>query len=194
MNALRLGLLAATVVPALLAGFCFAQKPDTASSDWKAIVQNRLLLYGHRNWIAVTDSAFPAYADPRIETIVVHEDLAPVLRYVAGAIASSHHVRATVFVDQELPFVDEHDFPGVSELRKQIAATFAKDQISSLPHNEIISKLDEAGKTFKILFIKTAGTTPYTSVFMRLDCGYLTDEGERKIRAAISAAGSHQPK
>jgi hypothetical protein len=27
---------------------------------------------------------------------------------------------------------------------------------------------------------------------MRLDCGYLSDEGERKIRAAIAAAGSQQ--
>jgi len=195
MKTLKSALLIAIGVISLPAICCFAQNPATGpSSDWKAIVQSRLALYGHRNWIAVTDSAFPAIANPGVETIVVNDDLASVLRYVAGAISSSRHVRATAFVDQELPFVDEHDYPGVSELRKQIAATFAKDQISSLPHSEIIGKLDEAGKTFRILFIKTTGTIPYTSVFMRLDCGYLSEEGERKIRTAISAAGSQHAK
>ena len=84
-----------------------------SSSDWKAIVQNRLPLYGHRNWIVVADSAFPVYAAPGIETIVTDEDLPSVLKYVASAISSSRHVRATVFLDQELQFVDEHDYPGI---------------------------------------------------------------------------------
>ena len=99
------------------------------SSDWKTVVQNRLPLYGHRNWIVVADSAFPVYAKPGIETIVANEDLPTVLNYVANAISSSRHVRATVFLDKELQFIDEHDYPGVSELRREIAATFMKDQI-----------------------------------------------------------------
>ena len=165
-----------------------------SSSDWKAIVQNRLPLYGHRNWIVVADSAFPVYAAPGIETIVVNDDLPSVLKYVATAISSSRHVRATVFLDQELQFIDERDYPGVSELRKQITAPFSKEQVSSIPHTEVMSKIDEAGKTFRILFIKTSATIPYTSVYMRLDCGYMSDELERKIRTAMSDAPHSQPK
>jgi D-ribose pyranose/furanose isomerase RbsD len=173
---------------ACLASSSLAQSPTAASSgDWKATVQNRLALYGHRNWIVVADSAFPAYASPGIETIVVQQDLPSVLKYVAGAISSSRHVRATVFLDQELQFVDEKDYPGISELRSQITGSFSKGQVSTLPHSELIGKLDEAGKTFRILFIKTNTTIPYTSVFMRLDCGYLSDEVERKIRSAMAA-------
>jgi D-ribose pyranose/furanose isomerase RbsD len=173
---------------ACLASLSFAQTAAEASSgDWKAMVQNRLALYGHRNWIVVADSAFPAYASPGIETIVVQQDLPSVLKYVAGAISSSRHVRATVFLDQELQFVDEKDYPGISELRSQITSSFSKDHVSTLPHSELIGKLDEAGKTFRILFIKTNATIPYTSVFMRLDCGYLSDEVERKIRSAVAA-------
>jgi len=48
--------------------------------------------------------------------------------------------------------------------------------------------IDDAGKTFRVLFIKTNTTIPYTSVFLRLDCGYMTDEIESKIRDAIAAA------
>lgn len=172
----------------LLVGSSLAQTlASVTSSDWRSVVQSRLPLYGHRNWIVVADSAFPVYAEPGIETIVVHDDLPLVLKYVASAISSSRHVRATVFLDQELQFVDERDYPGVTELRKQITAPFAKEQVSSIPHAEVMSRIDEAGKTFRILFIKTTATIPYTSVYMRLDCGYMSDEVERKIRTAMSA-------
>jgi hypothetical protein len=196
MNTIKSGLRAAISVLALasFSSFFFAQTPAAApSSDWKAIVQNRLSLYGHRNWIVVADSAFPAYAESGIETIAVNEDLPSVLKYVAHAISSSRHVRATVFVDQELQFIEEYDYPGVTQFRQQIAAEFAKEQVSSMPHADIMNKVDEAGKTYRILFLKTTATIPYTTVFMRLDCGYLSDGVERKIRAAM-AAGTSQPK
>jgi D-ribose pyranose/furanose isomerase RbsD len=175
-------------VLALLVSSSFSQSQGSGpSSDWKALVQSRLPLYGHRNWIVVADSAFPVYAAPGIETIVVKEDLPSVLRYVASSISSSHHVRATVFLDQELQFIDERDYPGVSQLRKQIMAPFSKGQVSSIPHTEVMTRIDEAGKTFRILFIKTTATIPYTSVYMRLDCGYMSDDVERKIRTAMAA-------
>jgi D-ribose pyranose/furanose isomerase RbsD len=182
-------------VLALLVSSSFSQSQASgSSSDWKAIVQNRLPLYGHRNWIVVADSAFPVYATQGIETIVINEDLPSVLKYVATAISSSGHVRATVFLDQELQFIDERDYPGVSELRRQITAPFSKDQVSSIPHTEVMTNIDEAGKTFRILFIKTTAMIPYTSVYMRLDCGYMSDEVERKIRTAMAAASNRQPK
>ena len=58
----------------------------------------------------------------------------------------------------------------------------------------MMSKIDKAGKTFRILFIKTSETIPYTRVYMRLDCGYMSDEVERKIRTAMASASNQQPK
>lgn len=182
-------------VLALLVSSSFSPGQTSGSSpDWHAIVQNRLPLYGHRNWIVVTDSAFPVYAAPGIETIVVNEGLPSVVKYVAKAISSTRHVRATVFLDQELRFIDESDYPGVSELRGQIVALFPPDQMSSIPHADAMARIEEAAKTFRILFIKTSATIPYTSVFMRLDCGYLSDKVEGKIRAGMAADGKRQPK
>jgi D-ribose pyranose/furanose isomerase RbsD len=160
--------------------------PSTA--DWQTTLQQRLPLYGHRNWIVVSDAAFPVYSQSGIETIVANQDLPSVLNYVAKAISSSKHVRAATFVDQELEFVPEEDYPGVTHLREEINRTFGKSSPSSIPHAAALFKIDEAGKTFRVLFIKTNTTIPYTSVFMRLDCGYMTDEIERKIRDAIAAA------
>jgi len=195
MNITKSGFHIAVSVLALLISSCLAQTPAvTPSPDWKAVVQSRLPLYGHRNWIIVADSAFPAFAEPGIETIVVNEDLLSVVKYVASAISSSRHVRATVFLDQELQFVDEHDYPGVCELAKQITGMFSKSQVSSIPHSEVLTRIDEAGKTFRILFIKTTETIPYSSIYIRLDCGYMSPEVEQKIRTAMVAAANRQPK
>ena len=50
---------------------------------------------------------------------------------------------------------------------------------------QIIAKLDEAGKTFKILIIKTPLTIPYTSVFFQLGCGYWNPIAEKALRDAM---------
>jgi len=96
-------------------------------------------------------------------------------------------VRATAFLDQELQFVREEEYPGVTHLRQQITDAFATRSLSSIPHSEVLSKIDDAGKTFRILFIKTNAITHYTSVYVRLDCGYMT-KVEGKIRNAVATA------
>ncbi len=165
-----------------------AAPSPAAASDWQIILQQRLPLYGHRNWIVVTDSAFPAYTQAGIETIFVNQDLPTVLNDVAKSIAASKHVRATAFVDKELPFVEEKDYPGIAQLKQEIHRTLEKSNASSIPHAEAISKIDEASKMFRVLIIKTNTTIPFTSVFLRLDCGYLTDEVDAKIKNAMASA------
>jgi D-ribose pyranose/furanose isomerase RbsD len=189
MKTSKLQLLSATLVLFFIGGaWPRPAAPNPPTVDWQTTLQQRLALYGHRNWIVVSDAAFPAYSETGIETIVVDQDLASVLHNVAKAIASSKHVRAAAFVDQELQFVPEQSYPGVTQLREQINQEFSKNSLASVPHAEAISKIDEAGKTFRVLFIKTNTTIPYTSVFMRLDCGYLSDEIDAKIKKAVASA------
>lgn len=189
MKASKLQLLSTTLLLLFLAGALPGPAtPNPAISGWQTTLQQRLPLYGHRNWIVVSDAAFPAYSQSGVETIVVNQELPSVLDYVAKAIASSKHVRAAAFLDRELDFVEEKDYPGVTHLREEIGRVFARNSLSSVPHAEAISRIDEAGKTFRVLFIKTNTTIPYTSVFMRLDCGYMTDEIDAKIKHAMAFA------
>ena len=58
--------------------------------------------------------------------------------------------------DQGLQFIDEHDYPGVSELRRQNTALFSKDQVSSIPHTEVMATIDQAGSRSGIGSDKTA--------------------------------------
>jgi D-ribose pyranose/furanose isomerase RbsD len=146
-----------------------------------------LPVFGHRNWIVVADSAYPAPSAEGIETIVANGGLPEVLSRVLATMATFKHVRPVVFMDKELQFVDEKDYPGVTAFREQIGRLSASNAVNSLPHEEIMTKLNDAAKTYRVLIIKTNMKIPYTSVFMRLDCGYMTDEVGNKINRAMSA-------
>jgi len=155
---------------------------------WRATLDERLPLLGHRNWIVVADSAYPWQASAGIETIDTAEDYVAVVRRVLEAIAGSGHVRPVVHLDAELPFVAEAHAPGITACREALAGALGGLATVALPHEEVIALLDEAGRTFRILLLKTTLALPYTSVFVRLDCGYWSAEAEEALRAAIAAA------
>jgi D-ribose pyranose/furanose isomerase RbsD len=160
--------------------------PDV--QEWYRTLENRLPVFGHRNWIVVADSAYPAPSAEGIETIVANGGLPEVLARVLAAMASSGHVRPVIFMDKELQFVDEGDYPGVTAFRDQVGRVSAGNAVNSLPHEDIMTKLNDAGKTYRVLIIKTNMRIPYTSVFIRLDCGYMSDEVGNKINRATSAS------
>ena len=158
-----------------------------APQNWQQIVAERLPLYGHRNWIVIADSAYPAQSRAGIETVVSGAEQMDVLKQVLSALAASRHVRPIVYTDRELNFVPEQDAPGVGNYRQQLSALLKGKSVQSMPHEEIISKLDQAGQTFRVLIIKTNLTIPYTSVFLQLDCAYWSAEAEQKLRAAMAS-------
>ena len=142
-------------------------------------------MYGHRNWIVVADSAYPAQSREGIETIVSGAGQVEALTQVLDQIEASRHVRPIIYTDQELAFVNEKDAPGVSAYRESLAILLKGQTAKVLPHEEIIALLDSAAETFRVLIIKTTIDIPYTSVFMQLDCGYWSAEAEARLRAAI---------
>jgi hypothetical protein len=164
----------------------------TADADWRSRLAAELPLLGHRNWIAVVDSAYPLQTSEGIETIETDGDQLDVVRRVLHAVARTPHLRPIVFTDAELKAVPEDDAPGVTYYRDSLnhfldEFNAGSLERQSLPHEQIISKLDEAGKTFHVLILKTRMTIPYTSVFLRLDCGYWSDEQEKRLRERIGS-------
>jgi hypothetical protein len=158
--------------------------------DWQARVQEELPLLGHRNWIAIVDSAYPLQTSAGVETVETNSDQLDVVAQVLDALSKVKHVRPVIFTDAELKFVPESDAKGVTAYRDALAKLLGRasqGNVQSLPHEQIISKLDDAGKTFHVLVLKTTLTIPYTSVFMRLDCGYWSDDEEKKLREAMAS-------
>jgi L-fucose mutarotase/ribose pyranase (RbsD/FucU family) len=171
----------------LLAGLTGGAQQRTP--DWQARLAQILPLMGHRNWIMIVDSAYPLQSSTGVETIETNTDQIEVIRKVLGAIDSSIHVRPVVYMDAELPFLKEKDAPGVEAYREKIKPVLAGQKITSLQHAQIIAKVDEIGKTFHIVVLKTTMTVPYTSVFLQLNCKYWSDGAEAQLRKAMSAGG-----
>ena len=164
--------------------------PGITKPDWKREVKALLPLFGHRNWIVVADSAYPAQSRAGIDTFVSGAGQLEVARGVLGAIAASNHVRANIYLDQELQFVAEADAPGVSRYRTQLAELLKSAKTTTLPHEQIIAKLDQTAQTFRVLIIKTELTIPYTSIFFELDCGYWSAEAEQRLRQSMAASAT----
>jgi hypothetical protein len=158
--------------------------------DWQQQATEQLALLGHRNWIVIADSAYPWQSREGIETIATGDDQLAVLRWVLESIQKAGHIRPTIHLDAELPYVPEEEAAGISAYRQDLDALLADSTKYSLPHEEIIAKLDESATTFRVLILKTNLKLPYTSVFMQLDCGYWSADAEARLRERMADAAS----
>ena len=163
-----------------------SDKPE----PWEQSLKRLLPLWGHRNWIVVADSAYPAQSNPGIETIATNAGHLELLKATLAALDNTTHVRANVYLDAELELVPEQDGPGVTLYREELARLLGNRETQVLAHDQIIAKLDESAKLFRILILKSSFAIPYTSVFFELDCGYWTSEAERRLRLSIAGQRS----
>lgn len=157
------------------------------TSHWEEILKDRLQLYGHRNWVVIADSAYPAQSRQGIETIVANDEQTTVLARTFELLRQYKHVKPTIYTDEELSFVPEGDAPGITSYRRQLGFLFTDNRACALPHEEIISKLDQVAELFRVLLVKTNMRIPYTSVFFELECGYWNAQAEDRLRAAMRA-------
>jgi hypothetical protein len=176
----------------LLAALSPAQTaaPPASPPTWRARLADAMPLLGHRNWILVVDSAYPLQVSPGVKTVETNAGQIEVVRAVLREIERSTQVRPVVFMDTELPFVTDEDSPGVTTYRTEVMPLLQEYPLEQLPHEKIIANVDEAGKTFRVLVLKTNMTIPYTSVFIRLDCKYWTADQEKRLRAKMAAGAN----
>jgi len=185
----RCALVPLVILSAVVAGCSYPQSGGSAAA-WRQKLRESVSLYGHRNWIVVADSAYPAQSGSGIETVVSGAGHLEVVQEALAAVTAARHVRPVVLTDRELSFVQEQDAPGISEYRQKLGELLKGREVNVLEHEQIISRLDEAGRTFRVLIIKTGMALPYTSVFLQLDCGYWTSDAEQRLRAAMAASRS----
>lgn len=182
-----------TLLVALLAAAASGGPTDPGqTTDWQKDLETQLPLMGHRNWIVVADSAYPSQTAPGVKTVFTGEKQLDVVKNVLAAVNKVEHVRGTVLVDAELPHVPEKYANGITKYRTGLQEALKGQTVTSVPHETIIEQIDAAGQTFHVLVLKTDLTLPYTSVFIRLDCGYWSDEAENELREAIKAASDSQ--
>jgi hypothetical protein len=158
------------------------------SSAWEDVLKDRLQLFGHRNWLVIADSAYPAQSRQGVETIVADEEQTAALAKAFAILQKCKHIKPTIYTDKELTFVSEEDAPGITSYRKQLGDLLKGYETRAFPHEEIISRLDRVGEMFRVLLVKTKMRIPYTSVFFDLECGYWNAQAEDRLRTAMGSA------
>jgi hypothetical protein len=157
-----------------------------SSEDWKEELTSQVLLFGHRNWIMIVDAAYPSQSKPAIRTILTGESQLDVVQAALEAVDQASHIRPVVFLDSEIDFITEKDARGIDTYRTQLMKLLEGQPVTKMLHEDLIAIIDDAANTFSILVLKTNMTIPYTSVFIRLDCGYWDAEQESMLRERMN--------
>lgn len=144
---------------------------------WQSELANLLPLFGHRNWIAVVDSAYP-FQVGGIQTIHTYEEHLHVLEIVKEMIINSIHVLPKIMMDEELNSIKEEKAPGITAAREEILQFCEGYETLLGPHERWIREMHLASSMFACLVLKTKMTLPYTSVFIELQCKYWDDPPE----------------
>lgn len=165
-----------------LLSILFITMTSFSQNNWREELKQQLPLLGHRNWILVVDAAYPLQSKPAIKTLVTGEDQLEVVKEVLDAVEKAPHVYPEIYLDKELDFVSEREAGGIDTYRDELFRIIKGKNTTKVLHEELIADIDEAAKLFNILVLKTNLTIPYTSVFIRLDCGYWGAEQEEKLR------------
>jgi D-ribose pyranose/furanose isomerase RbsD len=156
------------------------------NDNWRKEIQEQVQLLGHRNWILVVDAAYPLQSKPAIKTIATGEEQLDVVKEVLLLLENAEHVFPEVFLDKEIDYVPEKAANGIGNYRAELNKLLQGKEVSKELHEELIALIDESAKTFNILVLKTKMTIPYTSVFLRLNCGYWDGNSEQEMRKKMS--------
>lgn len=150
-------------------------------ADWKEELKEEIPLLGHRNWIVITDMAYPLQTQPGIETIYTNESYMDILNFVYDEISKAPHIKPIIYQDKELSYLTNQEAQGIDELKTKMSELLGS-QVQSIPHVELIARLDSVAKLFNVIILKSNLTIPYTSTFFELDCNYWDDDRQKALQ------------
>ncbi|KMM34476.1 hypothetical protein [Parabacteroides goldsteinii] len=179
-----------------LSGGCIPKEATNHHSqhktNWQTVLQDKLPLLGHRNWIVITDMAYPLQTREGITTLYANEPYTEVLGTVKKMVDNSLHVYAHIYQDEELSFLEEGFCPGINDLKTEMGNVLPATEITSIRHDDLIARLDSISNLFEVVIIKTKLTKPYTSTFFELDCKYWDSNKQTILNERIANTGTNQ--
>jgi len=170
----------------LLSLIIMSMSCNQSSENWDDVLSDKMPYLGHRNWIVVSDSAYPLQSSEGIITLYAEESYADVVAEVKEMIDEAPHVFAHIYNDAELSYLTDEDAPGVDELRDELK-DICGDKAQSIMHEELIKRLDEVSKLYTVIIIKTPSTIPYSTTFFELDCKYWDADRQARLDASVEA-------
>jgi hypothetical protein len=163
----------------------FVVGPPQIAHPGRETGQFSLDLYGDRGQTVLVQASTDLQHWKTLGSCVLNN---PPVRFTdSQSSMKTQQVKPTIYTDTEMKCVAEKNAPAISAYRDGLGKMLANQPVQVLPHEQIIGKLDEAGKTFKVLLINTPLTKPYTSVFFQLECGDWNAGSEKQLRDAMKA-------
>ena len=157
------------------------QKPPS----WKESLQSAVADLGAKNWIVVTEKAFPIPEAEGVQVVHADAELPEALLEVFDSIESEGHIWPRIYNLREFKHLEEDYAPGVGKLRTQKEQVFAGRKMQEITARTANLIFLAAVKKYRVLIVKTESAYPYSSVYMELDSGYWNGVSEDALRAAM---------
>lgn len=171
-----------TIILSLVLVACeTVSQTEQNDENWKEEIAENIPLLGHRNWIVITDKAFPIQTKAGIEMIYAEGSYENVLSFVTDQLNSSTHIYGHFYQDKELTFLDESICPGIDDYRLIQDQYIPKNKVQYINHESLLNRIDSISSFYKVLVVKTNLVLPYTSTFIELDCKYWNSEKQQLL-------------
>jgi hypothetical protein len=161
---------------------CMTMHPEKA---WVGAVDRQVGQLGYRNWIVIAEASFPAHSRPGVRQISAPVEVPEALDYVLQALEKSENVRPQLYMTRELRSVENDFAPGIDTLRERLKAALHGHETTELDQQSLLTLLEDAGRSFDVLVIRTQTALPYSSVFVELRPGYWDESSESRLRDRI---------
>jgi hypothetical protein len=156
-----------------------------SQNSWHAAVDRQAAQLGYRNWIVIAEASYPAQNRTGLRQVVADVEIPEALDYVLRALERTESLRPRVYLTRELRSVENDFAPGIDDMRKRINEALHGHEAAELEQQSLMTLLEDTGRSFDVLVIRTRSAMPYASVFLELQPGYWDEASESRLRDRI---------
>jgi len=156
-----------------------------SQNSWQAAVDRQAAQLGYRNWIVIAEASYPAQNRPGLRQVVADVEIPEALDYVLHALERTENLRPRAYLTRELRSVENDFAPGIDNMRKRINEALHGHEAAELEQQSLMTLLEDTGRSFDVLVIRTRSAMPYASVFLELQPGYWDEASEARLRDRI---------
>ena len=160
-------------------------KKGRDKAPWVKALQTEVAALGSKNWIIVTEQAYPTPQHTGVRVLVADAGLPETLSEVLEAIESEGHIWPKIYTLREFEFLKKEYAPGIDKVRASRNAALAERKSQQVTKRTADLLLKAGMKNYRVLMVKSHSAYPYSSVFMELDSGYWNGNSEDALRKAM---------
>lgn len=156
-----------------------------SKSPWVKSLQSEVAALGAKNWIVVSERAYPTPKQSGVHVLVADAPMPEVLGEVFDAIESEGHIWPKIYTLREFEHLQEDYAPGVGMVRKARNVVLGERKSQEISKTVAERMFNNSMKDYRVLLIKSNSAYPYSSIFMELDSGYWNGNSEEALRKVM---------